>query len=311
MSLSAHLQHVDLTLECKYCGHPLIKKGGWFVVVHRFKCEGCNRETPITYNDKIVLFKKHEDLIAIQVEIERSLAAAAIGCAQDRNREKSDRPLRAAIAKAPRLVGYAGMPGAGTYTISIVERSASASQSAASYGRARIGRNAEADDKRPVRRCVRWPFLPDRRRGLIYLAHRASASRSTRTPTRREFRSRSHKVSVRKRKGCASEPACGAAALSGQTISETGADALVLEQAQSFAATISGFGTGDTIDATNFVETGTKYNFVENSAMTGGTLTLTDTSQSLTANIQMTGEYSKSDFILAPDSGTGTLVKFV
>ena len=98
---------------------------------------------------------------------------------------------------------------------------------------------------------------------------------------------------------------------SGQTIDETGADALTLKQAQSFAATISGFGTGDTIDATNFVETGTTYNFVENSAGTGGTLTLTDTTRSLTANIQMTGDYSKSSFTLAPDSGTGTLVKFV
>ncbi len=102
----------------------------------------------------------------------------------------------------------------------------------------------------------------------------------------------------------------------GQTISETGPDALILQQAQSFAATISGFGTGkfatgDTIDATNFLETGTTYNFVENSAMTGGTLTLTDTSLSLTANILMTGDYSKSSFALAPDSGTGTLVKFV
>ena len=94
----------------------------------------------------------------------------------------------------------------------------------------------------------------------------------------------------------------------GQTITETGADALTLEQAQKFAATISGFGTGDTIDATNFLKTGTTSNFVENSAMTGGTLTLHDAS--LTANIQMTGVYTKSDFTLAPDSGTGTLVKF-
>jgi hypothetical protein len=39
----------------------------------------------------------------------------------------------------------------------------------------------------------------------------------------------------------------------GQTINETGADALTLKQAQNFAATISGFGTGDTIDATNFL----------------------------------------------------------
>ena len=98
---------------------------------------------------------------------------------------------------------------------------------------------------------------------------------------------------------------------SGQTITETGADALVLEQAQNFAATIRSFGTGDTIDATNFVETGTHYNFVENSAMTGGTLTLTDTSLGLTANILMTGVYSNSSFALAPDSGTRTLVNFV
>jgi formylmethanofuran dehydrogenase subunit C len=98
---------------------------------------------------------------------------------------------------------------------------------------------------------------------------------------------------------------------SGQTIKETGADRLTLEQGQSFAATIRGFGTGDTIDATSFVETGTTYNFIENSAGTGGTLTLTDTSQDLTANIHLTGHYSNSSFTLAPDSGIGTLVKFV
>ena len=47
----------------------------------------------------------------------------------------------------------------------------------------------------------------------------------------------------------------------GQTINETGADALTLKQAQSFAATISGFGTGDTIDATNFLETANALQF--------------------------------------------------
>jgi hypothetical protein len=41
----------------------------------------------------------------------------------------------------------------------------------------------------------------------------------------------------------------------------------------------------------------------------GGTLTLTG--GSLAANIQMAGVYTNSDFALAPDSGTGTLVKFV
>jgi fibronectin-binding autotransporter adhesin len=96
----------------------------------------------------------------------------------------------------------------------------------------------------------------------------------------------------------------------GQTIAEFGGSALILEQAQSFAATISGFGTGDnTIDAKNFLLSGTTFNFAENSGGTGGTLTLHD--GSLTANILMTGDYSNSSFALAPDSGTGTLVKFV
>ncbi len=100
----------------------------------------------------------------------------------------------------------------------------------------------------------------------------------------------------------------------GQTTNESyGFDGLTLNEAQSFAATISGFGTGefgtlDTIDATNFVETATTYDFVENIAGTGGTLSLHD--GSLTANILMTGDYSNKSFTLAPDSGTGTLVKF-
>lgn len=97
----------------------------------------------------------------------------------------------------------------------------------------------------------------------------------------------------------------------GQTINETGLDGLKLKLAQDFAATINGFGNSgnaDTIDATNFAFSGTKYNFVENSADTGGTLTLTD--GSLTANILMTGLYSKSNFTLGHDSGTGTLVTF-
>jgi len=62
MTLSSLLLQVDLTLDCKHCGHPIIKRGGWFLVAYRFKCQGCNREVPITYSDKIVLFKKHAHL---------------------------------------------------------------------------------------------------------------------------------------------------------------------------------------------------------------------------------------------------------
>jgi hypothetical protein len=86
-------------------------------------------------------------------------------------------------------------------------------------------------------------------------------------------------------------------------------DHLTLKHAQDFHATIKGFGTGDTIDATNFLKTATAYDFIENLMGTGGTLTLHDAG--LTAKIPMIGHYMKSDFALAHDGGTGTLVKLV
>jgi hypothetical protein len=107
----------------------------------------------------------------------------------------------------------------------------------------------------------------------------------------------------------------GSSVSAGQTINETGLDALILKHAESFAAMISGFGINsgstfaDTIDAANFLFSGTTHNFVENSANTGGTLTLTD--GSLVAKILMAGSYSNSSFNFAADSGgTGTLVTF-
>jgi DNA-directed RNA polymerase subunit RPC12/RpoP len=63
MSLSPRLRNLDLTLECKYCGHPKIKHGQWFVSVAKFKCEKCSREVGLPYRDKLALFKKHAHLI--------------------------------------------------------------------------------------------------------------------------------------------------------------------------------------------------------------------------------------------------------
>jgi hypothetical protein len=34
----------DLVLECKYCSHPIIKKGGWFMTAHHFECKVCKRD---------------------------------------------------------------------------------------------------------------------------------------------------------------------------------------------------------------------------------------------------------------------------
>jgi len=67
MPLSTRLLRTDLALECKYCGHSITKTGNWFRVVDRFTCEGCKREVPITYSDKVAPFKKHAHLLRPQL----------------------------------------------------------------------------------------------------------------------------------------------------------------------------------------------------------------------------------------------------
>jgi hypothetical protein len=93
----------------------------------------------------------------------------------------------------------------------------------------------------------------------------------------------------------------------GQTVAFSGSDTLGLSLANDFSGTLTGFGAGDAIDAQNFKDGSTSIVF--NPAGNGGTLTLTY--GSLTANILMTGSYTTSDFQPNPDSGTGTLIKFV
>jgi len=75
MPLSTRLLHVDLTLECKHCGHSKTKTGEWFRVAHRFMCVGCKREVPIGYSDKVALFKKHAHLLGRQAEVASPLTA--------------------------------------------------------------------------------------------------------------------------------------------------------------------------------------------------------------------------------------------
>lgn len=62
MPLSLKMRQVNLTLECMHCGHPITKTGRWFISAHRFKCDGCSREVPLGYSEKIALFKKHAHL---------------------------------------------------------------------------------------------------------------------------------------------------------------------------------------------------------------------------------------------------------
>jgi len=62
MPLSNRLRQVNLTLECKHCGHAIVRTGNWFIVIAHFKCEACKRELQLSYSDKVALFAKHKHL---------------------------------------------------------------------------------------------------------------------------------------------------------------------------------------------------------------------------------------------------------
>ena len=62
MRLSGSLRFADLTFECPFCNCQLVKTGGWFQSVHRFKCEGCQSQIRLGYSDKVALFQKHTHL---------------------------------------------------------------------------------------------------------------------------------------------------------------------------------------------------------------------------------------------------------
>ena len=62
MPLSAGLRNIDLALQCKRCGHLIVKKGVWFITASTFKCNECKGEVRLTYTDKVALFAKHAHL---------------------------------------------------------------------------------------------------------------------------------------------------------------------------------------------------------------------------------------------------------
>jgi transposase-like protein len=60
--LSTRLRNVDLTPECKRCGHLTVKKGASFMTISTFKCQVCKSERRLTYSDKVALFAEHAHL---------------------------------------------------------------------------------------------------------------------------------------------------------------------------------------------------------------------------------------------------------
>jgi large repetitive protein len=113
----------------------------------------------------------------------------------------------------------------------------------------------------------------------------------------------------------------GTATISGAGILEYGgassattsfADAtgeLKLDQSANFAGAISGFTTGDSLDLDDFVfGTNTTLGFSENSAGTGGTLTVSDGAH--TANLNLLGQYTAAGFADAAGQNGGALITY-
>jgi hypothetical protein len=85
---------------------------------------------------------------------------------------------------------------------------------------------------------------------------------------------------------------------------------LKLDQSENFAGAISGFATGDSLNLADIVfGANTTLGFSENSAGTGGTLTVSDGMH--TANLNLLGQYSAAGFAGAADQNGGTLITYM
>jgi DNA-directed RNA polymerase subunit RPC12/RpoP len=63
MPLSHDLDDVLLSFKCPKCSHALARTGRWFVQASRFKCASCGDTVRITYDDKLLLFARHQRLL--------------------------------------------------------------------------------------------------------------------------------------------------------------------------------------------------------------------------------------------------------
>ncbi len=84
---------------------------------------------------------------------------------------------------------------------------------------------------------------------------------------------------------------------------------LILTDPADFAASISGFGAGDTIDLASFAfGNSPTLSFVENGGGTQGVLTVTD--DGVQAKLTLFGQYSAAGFGASNDGGGGTAITY-
>ena len=101
----------------------------------------------------------------------------------------------------------------------------------------------------------------------------------------------------------------GGASSGTTTFAAGAAGELKLDQSANFAGAISGFTSGDSLDLADIVfGANTTLGFSENSAGTGGTLTVSDGTH--TANLNLLGQYTAAGFVGAADQNGGALITY-
>jgi predicted RNA-binding Zn-ribbon protein involved in translation (DUF1610 family) len=60
MPLSMKLTDVMMAFPCPNCGHDAKRKGSSWLCASKFRCVKCQKASPITYDDKLQMFAKHE-----------------------------------------------------------------------------------------------------------------------------------------------------------------------------------------------------------------------------------------------------------
>jgi hypothetical protein len=82
---------------------------------------------------------------------------------------------------------------------------------------------------------------------------------------------------------------------------------LQLDQSQSFAGTVAGFGGQDQIDLSDIAfGATTTLGYAANFSNTGGALTVSDGTH--TANLALLGQYAAGNFAMASDGHGGTMI---
>ena len=54
---------MELTFECPFCRHLVVKSGNWFKSTSMYNCQGCKKEVRLTYADKAALFDRHRHMV--------------------------------------------------------------------------------------------------------------------------------------------------------------------------------------------------------------------------------------------------------